>query len=377
MAKYTKNCENCGDPFPAERASAKYCGDPCRKAASRKGGAITPQAETPQESQENMDSNSTIAYQHAECDAFILAGKSSEACEGCRGEKKSSEAEPPNPLLQARLDQRARMNARLAAKGLPLISDKPEQFDFVPTGIKELDAVTAKLDRNGVGGFPRKRISEIMGPKGAGKSSLVKTIMTNYPDLKVLFFDAEGGLIGIPEGLQVIKGNIVEDVMPALLDAVESQEFDLIILDSIASLLTRKQFEDDPEGIAAMARAFGPYVKKLVAFLQPLKDGLPDPAPGTAVVFINQFRSTTKSFGITEYTVGGKAMEYYASLRLVFRSYTKDHIMRNGQIAGQQINVKVEKTRFGEKGDFRFPLMFDDLRRVNENYMEIVRKAGL
>jgi RecA/RadA recombinase len=385
LAKYTKNCENCGDPFPAERATAKYCGDPCRVAAGRKkkAGAITPQAETPQESQENMDSNSTIAYQHAECDAFILAGKSSEACEGCRGEKKSSEAEPPTIQVPDSMKDRMaaireRMNARLRAKGLPLISEHPEVMHFVPTGIGELDALTAGFDLKGSGGLPRKKITEIYGPKGVGKSSLVKTIMKMNPDLKVLFFDAEGGMVGPPENMQIVKGNVVEEIMPLLLDAVESQEYDLIIVDSIASLITRKQYEGDPEGKAAMARSFGPYVKQLVAYLQPLKDGLPDPAPGTAVVFINQFRSTTQAFGVQEYTVGGKSMEYYASLRLCFRSATTDHIIRNGKIAGQRVRVKVEKTRFGPKlEEFTFPIMFDELRAANENYMDIIRKAGL
>lgn len=295
-----------------------------------------------------------------------------------RAKKSVAGVEPPIDMATRMSQITQRMNERLRAKGLPLIMEKPMPEYFVPTGIGELDALTAQFDAKGSGGFPRKKITEIYGPKGVGKSSLVKTIMKMNPELRVLFFDAEGGMVAPPANMRVVKGNIVEDIMDILIDSVESQEFDLIIVDSIASLITRKQYDGDPEGKAAMARTFGPYVKKLVAALQPLKDGLPDPTPGTSVVFINQFRSTTQSFGLMEYTVGGKAMEYYASLRLEFRSAKSDYIFRDKKLAGQQVRVKVEKTRYGPKDvEFKFPIMFADMQDYNEEYIKTLKEMGL
>lgn len=356
MAKVT--CFMCGTGFSG-RATAKYCSDKCRKAASR---GITPKTKKQSGS---IGQEVKVLSVDEMTDAPYMG------------------AEPPKvdvpPSMKDRMaDIRRRQNERLRAKGLPLIPDEPEVMRFVRTGIDELDAVTAAADVEGVGGLPRKRITEIYGPKGVGKSSLVKKIMKYNPDLSVLFYDAEGGMVGPPENMNLVKGNIVEDIMENLIDAVESQDYDLIFVDSIASLITRKQYEGDPEGKAAMARTFGPYVKKLVAALQPLKDGLPDPGPGTAVVFINQFRSTTQSFGQMEYTVGGKSMEYYASLRLEFRSAKADYIIRDGKLAGQRVRVKVEKTRFGAKDEeFKFPLMFDELQDFNDFYVQRLKEMGL
>lgn len=410
MAVLTKDCEHCGNPFEAARATAKYCSTNCRvKSAAKKTevtivsqGEVTettdsflpddeleekirhaPEAHTiRRESTPQSDENPfPDLLADAKPDGTIPADISLEK-KPAKRKKRVAEQTPnieiPPSMADRMAEIRERQNARLRAKGLPLVSNEPEVLRFVPTGIGELDALTAELDADGSGGLPRKRITEIYGPKGAGKTSLVKTILKMNPETRVLFFDAEGGMVAPPANMNVVKGNVVEEIMPNLIDAVISQDYDLIIVDSIASLVTQKQFDDEAEGIAPMARMFGPYVKKLVAHLQPLKDGLPDPTPGTAVVFINQFRSTTQSFGVKEYTVGGKSMEYYASLRLEFRSASKDHIIRNGKLAGQHVRVKVEKTRFGTKlEEFRFAIMYDELKDFNEHYMTRMRELGI
>jgi RecA/RadA recombinase len=270
-----------------------------------------------------------------------------------------------------------RMNSRLRAKGLPLILPKDFKDSFVPTGIDGLDNLTRKLDVNNQGGLPRGKITEIAGFKSSGKSSLVKLVHEQHPELKILFLDAEGGLTAPPEGIRVVRGNIVEDIMPLMIESAANQEYDLIILDSVASLVTQKAFDGDSEGMAAVARAFGPQVKRLLAYLQPMKDGLPDPA-ATAAVFINQFRDTTKSFGKVRYTPGGRALEYYASLRLEFSSFmSKDKILRNKQVAGQKINVHVDKSRYGRGDDFSFPLMYDTLESFDDYYITRLREIGI
>lgn len=389
---YKKVCAIDNKEFEASRADAKYCSDACKKKAQRKKTDYSKPFPTHPENglvtnidlASGKDKSEVIATFNGEpMDLTEEEKQQILAQEDIVPSKKKKKTEPipdniPPSLKDKMAEIRQRQNARLRAKGLPLVMEGPEVFHFVRTGIKELDAVTSAVDTEGIGGLPRKRITEIFGPKGAGKSSLVKTIMSHNVGLRVLFFDAEGGLVGAPEDLNIVKGNVVEEIMPNLLDALESKDYDLIILDSIASLVTQKQFDDEKEGIAPMARVFGPYVKKLVAHINPLIGGLPDPDPGTAVVFINQFRSTTQSFGVMEYTVGGKSMEYYASLRLEFRSASKDHIIRNGKLAGQMVRVKVEKTRFGTKNEeFKFPLMFEQLRISNEDYVKRLKELGL
>jgi RecA/RadA recombinase len=365
LATYSKICVVDGTPFESARATGKYCSEACKQKAKR--GAITPN-ELPEEDSKNTNVELKSKYDdeplHPECAVAFEEG-SLEVCVACR---EKLEPEPKAPLhmtadfKQARADQIERMNARFRAKGLPLIVPDDWHDSFLPTGVPQIDALTANLDAKKIGGLPRGKITEIFGYKGSGKSSLIKLIMKAHPDTRVLFFDAEGGLNSPPAGVTVVKGNVIEEIMVAMVDAVQSQEYDLVILDSVASLVTQKEFDGDPEGMAAMARAFGPQVKRLLAHLQPLKDGLPDPA-ATAAVFINQYRDTTKSFGKTKYTVGGRALEYYSSLRLEFASFiSKDKIIKNKQIVGQQINVKVEKTRYGRPGqEFKFPLMWDML----------------
>lgn len=337
----------CGNEFEPKRASAKYCSPKCRVSASRAvseaGYVDVDQVKIPAD----VKVESTPPSKNPLKDIADATGSS---------------------IDSSRLE---RLNARLRAKGLPLIETNPVPDRFVPTGIEELDSLTRGLDIDGVGGLPRKKITEIFGPKGSSKTSLIKQILKHNPKLKVLMFDAEGGMLAPPEGLDVVKGNVVEEVMPALIDMVEEQEYDLIVLDSVASLVTRKQFDEDPEGIASMARVFGPQVKRLVAFLQPLVEGLPDPRPGTAVLFINQYRDTTQSFGKREYTIGGRALEYYSSLRMEFRSAKADAIIRNKAVAGKWIRVKVDKSRYGPEGtEFRFPLWFEEMKEYNDNYLD-------
>lgn len=389
MAQYEKICVVDDTPFIAARRDRQTCSPACQKKMQRgvkpPKGEITVVSQTLGEPTEESfigEPELVDVFTHASRDPEPNSPEIEEikpkVAKSRALKKKKSEAQPPE-LKNARSDLRERMNARLRAKGLPLIMEKPEVLRFVATGIPQLDALTANMDVAGIGGLPRKHITEIYGPKGAGKSSLVKSIYKENPDLNILFFDAEGGLTAPPEGIDIVKGNVVEDIMTTMIEMVQAQAYDLIILDSVASLVTKKAFEDDPEGKAAMARSFGPMVKRLVAHMQPLReDGYPSEEPGTAIVFINQFRSTTQSFGQMEYTVGGKALEYYASLRLEMRSAKKDYIIRDGKLAGQQVRVKVEKTRFGEKDqEVRYPIMFDELRDFDEFYINRLKEMGL
>lgn len=342
-----KNCTVCGDQFPADRVTAKYCKEACKKKGQRKGG--------------------------------ISAGLGTDAHPAT-----ASRVTPPKADLEGTLkdmpemavgdmdELTIRMNARLAAKGLPLIETGPEVYRFVPTGIAELDGLTQRLDVAKKGGLPRGRITEIYGPNRSGKSSLTKLICKNNPDLKVLFFDAEGGMIEPAANMRVVKANVVEEIGRAIVEAIQEDAYDLIVVDSVASLVTQKQFDDDPEGKASMARALNPEVKRIVAHLNSGRCR-------TAMLFINQLRSTTQAFGAMEYTVGGNALPYFASLRLEFRSSTADKMKKkiNGKemLVGQYVRCTVKKSRFGPIDDVvRYPMEYSVFKPFEEYYQERIKE---
>lgn len=265
-----------------------------------------------------------------------------------------------------------RTNAKLAASGLPLALTDKEVLKFVHTGIAELDELTKESDSENIGGLPRGRITEVFGPNRGGKSSLTKIIAQNNPEYKILFFDAEGGLIDPPANMVVIKASIVEDVGKAICKSLEDEEYDLIVVDSVASLVTHKQFADDPEGKAAMARALNPEVKRIVAHLGVGRNR-------AAMLFINQLRSTTNSFGAIEYTVGGNALPYFASLRLELRSSTADKMKKkiNGKemLVGQYVRCVVKKSRFGPvDATARYPMPYSVFKDAKEYYRERLKE---
>lgn len=122
-----KDCEICFSSFAAKRKTAKYCSDKCKKRAQR--GFLDVMSET-------KEMNKPLA------------------AETPRGVK---ELEQKAPLEEGWVQ---RLNDKLRAKGLPLLTKEPEVYRFIPTGIAELDDLTASVDIENVGGFPRKRITQ-------------------------------------------------------------------------------------------------------------------------------------------------------------------------------------------------------------------------
>lgn len=359
MPTIQKICEWDSTPFPAKRTTAKFCSDTCRKAALRAGA-------TPEKS---------IINDGAEDGLKILADAQSE-------NKKNSEGKPSNskvaaispqtpPVLRTpKAELIARMNERLEAKGLPPIQEKLPPIEFVRTGYKDIDELTAPYDAAGWGGFPRKHITEVFGTKGAGKTSLMKQIVnfntfnTDEP-LSVLYVDAENGLINPPENVLVTNNPLLEDIEEMICQALDMDAFDLIIVDSVAMLTSKQEMNGDKEAMMAKPKAMSKFVRRVNAFLRTLGDNgkLKDSA-GTAVVFINQLRDTGNSFGVKEFTPGGRALEYGASLRLELRSAKADKIQKEGRYVGQKVRVKIEKSRFNGEDvgtTVIFPLMFGDL----------------
>lgn len=353
MAVYKKICAHCGTPFDAERSNAKYHNDSCRVAASRN--------KTPTSSPVIPDSSEDTAPKKNIAEANASKDK-----------EQAPVPAIPGKLRLTREELIAKMNLRLEEKGMPPIQSEMAPIEFVRTGYREIDELTAPHDVLGWGGLPRKHITEVFGTKGAGKTSLMKQIVnfnTYNPDtgpLSVLYIDVENGLINPPANVIVSNNPLIEQVEEMICRAVEDDDYDLIVVDSVAMLSTTQMKDGDREAMMAKPKAMSRLVQRLTAFLRIAEqEHHNDPEyTGTAVVFINQLRDTGNSFGVKEFTPGGRALEYGASLRLELRSAKADKMQAGGKLIGQKVRVKIEKSRFngGDVGTtVIFPLRFAEL----------------
>lgn len=246
---------------------------------------------------------------------------------------------PTPPIKSTKLEGaklRDYVNGLLKAKGLnPAIklASEIEPVQFVSSGIKEIDDLT--------GGFPRGRVSEIFGLKGVGKTSLMTQVLKNVPDYTIYYFDAEGALSphylqsqGVAnDNLQVENEFILERVVENTEVLVQTNAYDLIVVDSIASLIPFAEIEGE-SGDAHMglkARLMSQWMRKLGPFLYKTK---------TALVFINQQRESMNPYGPNKFTPGGHAVPYASSLRLELKSNKADR-KENGHI----VHVEVEKSK--------------------------------
>jgi recombination protein RecA len=220
-----------------------------------------------------------------------------------------------------------KMNKALAARGLPLMvmgSDIPP-VEFISSGIGEVDEITK--------GFPRKKITEIYGLKGVGKTYLMSHIVSSLPELKICYIDAEGGLPTPPDNVEVNNEHQLEAVADIVEEALKNDIYDLIVVDSIASLIPRAEIEGDSGDVhmGLKARLMSQWMRRISTYLF---------KSNTAVVFINQQRESMNPYGPNKFTPGGYAVPYAASLRLELKSNKVDKFE-----GGHWVNVEVEKSR--------------------------------
>lgn len=225
------------------------------------------------------------------------------------------------------------INKRLANRGLPLAikaSDLPP-IEFISSGIAEIDQMT--------GGFPKNRITEIFGMKGVGKTALMAQILSkNLPTLKVFYIDSENAMRGDHPNMKAYSTYILENAEAAVSDALDTDAFDVIIVDSVASLVPRAEIEGE-EGEAHMglkARLMSQWMRRINPHMHGKK---------AAVVFINQQRETMDLYGPKKTTPGGLGLPYAASLRLELKTTKADRIVKNGEVIGHWVSVEVEKSR--------------------------------
>ncbi|MBU6409008.1 MAG: recombinase RecA [Verrucomicrobia bacterium] len=217
-----------------------------------------------------------------------------------------------------------------------------KKIDVIPTGALAVDLAL------GVGGVPRGRVVEIFGPESSGKTTLMLHVIANAQRNGGLaaFIDAEHALdpayakrLGVNlEDLLVSQPDSGEEALTICETLAHSKALDLIVVDSVAALVPKAELEGEM-GMATMgmqARLMSQALRRLTAVLNKSK---------TTCIFTNQLREKVGiMFGNPETTPGGKALKFYASVRIDIRR--KDTLKDNaGNAIGNHVRVKVVKNK--------------------------------
>ena len=209
---------------------------------------------------------------------------------------------------------------------------------FVTSGVAEIDKLT--------GGYPRGRITELYGKKSVGKTTLMLYMLAAISkDEKILFIDSENALNVTQleklnanmDNIDFSTSSILEDIGQIILDNLS--KYDVIILDSVACTITRTEAQSDigdhVVGVKGkvMNSIFSRRLPEVVA------------KSGCTLLLINQLRDSFSMYGEPTYTPGGKAIEYAASLRLQLNTVKADLIIKDKEIVGHKVEVKVTKSK--------------------------------
>ncbi len=214
-------------------------------------------------------------------------------------------------------------------------------LDVIPTGCLSLDLAL------GIGGVPRGRILEIFGPESSGKTTVALHIIaeTQKAGGVAAFIDAEHALdaqyahaLGVNTNeLYLSQPDTGEQALDICESLVRSSAVDIIVVDSVAALTPKAEIEGDmgDAHVGLLARLMSQALRKLTAITNRSK---------TCVIFINQLREKVGiMFGNPETTPGGKALKYFASIRLDIRK--ADALKSEGEIIGNRAKCKVVKNK--------------------------------
>ena len=211
----------------------------------------------------------------------------------------------------------------------------------IPTGFIQIDSAL------GAGGIPRGRITEIYGPESSGKTTLTLHIIAQAQKNGGIaaFIDAEHALdptyakaLGVDiDNLYVSQPDTGEQALDICEALARSNAVDLIVIDSVAALTPKAEIEGDMESsnVGLQARLMSRALRKITAVVG---------KSNTAVIFINQLRDKIGViYGNPETTTGGKALKFFASVRIDIR---KGEALKNGsEVVGNKCKIKIVKNK--------------------------------
>ena len=218
---------------------------------------------------------------------------------------------------------------------------KAMEIEAIPTGALSLDIAL------GIGGVPRGRIIEIYGPESSGKTTLALHVIAEAQKTggEAAFIDAEHALdpvyakkLGVDiDNLIVSQPDTGEQALEITEALVRSGALDVIVVDSVAALVPKAEIDGDmgDSHMGLQARLMSQALRKLAGAINKSK---------TVLIFINQLREKIGvMFGNPETTTGGRALKFYASVRMDIRK--TEMMKQDGQVIGNRVRVKVIKNK--------------------------------
>ena len=215
------------------------------------------------------------------------------------------------------------------------------EIEAIPTGALSLDIAL------GIGGVPRGRIIEVYGPESSGKTTLALHIIAEAQKEggEAAFIDAEHALdpvyakkLGVDiDDLIVSQPDTGEQALEITESLIRSGALDVVVVDSVAALVPKAEIDGDmgDSHMGLQARLMSQALRKLAGAINKSK---------TVLIFINQLREKIGvMFGNPETTTGGRALKFYASVRMDIRRI--ENIKQDGEIKGNRVRVKVVKNK--------------------------------
>ena len=246
--------------------------------------------------------------------------------------------------------------------------------ESIPTGSLSLDLAL------GIGGLPRGRIVEIYGPESSGKTTLALHVLAEAQKMggEVAFVDAEHALdptyakaLGVNvEDMLISQPDTGEQALEITEALVRSGAIDVVVVDSVAALVPRAEIEGEmgDSFVGLHARLMSQALRKLTGIIN---------KTNSIVIFINQLREKVGvMYGNPEVTTGGRALKFYASVRMEVRRV--EHLKNGTELIGSHTRVKVVKNKVAPPfKEAEFDIMYGEGISRTSELVDLGVKYGL